>query len=396
MPATDSCLRCGLCLPVCPTYNAHPVEPLSPRGRVALARGLVCNELQPTPTLLSYIDSCLDCIACVAVCPSGVPVSDAVSRARELLRAEMPPPLLQQLVLRHALPFPDRQKWAYPLLRILPHRPYSLSALPTITRPLRPSLTQEMAPYGQSRAYRVGYFVGCGQDLLFSQASRATIEVLRYNGCQVVTFPAQVCCGKPFTSYGQPEGARGLARRNISAIETAGLDALVTDCATCGSFLKAYPELFSDEQEWADRASSLASKVMEVSQFLVNVPLRKGQTETRLRVTYHIPCHLGRGLGGGEEAHQVLRAIPGIEVADMAEADSCCGGAGNYLLRHPRLSHRILERKVSHIAAAEASAVATSCPGCRLHLLYGLRRHGVHAQVLYPQELLLRSYQDRG
>jgi glycolate oxidase iron-sulfur subunit len=239
----------------------------------------------------------------------------------------------------------------------------------------------------------VGFFVGCAQDLFFPAACRATIEVLRHNGCQVVTFPGQVCCGKPLSAYGQQEAARELARRNLTAMESAGMDAIVTDCATCGSFLRGYPDLFEGEPEWAERAGALAQRLMEASQFLTTIPLQEGRSEVRLRATYHMPCHLGRGLGEGEAPYRLLRAVPGVEMTAMAEADSCCGGAGDYLFRHPHLSHHILDRKIALIADTGAAVVATSCPACRLHLLYGLRRHGLKARLAYPQELLLRSYQ---
>ncbi|MEE9202196.1 MAG: (Fe-S)-binding protein, partial [Dehalococcoidia bacterium] len=255
-----------------------------------------------------------------------------------------------------------------------------------------PSLPQELPAYDEAR-YKVGFFVGCAQDLFFSPACRASIEVLRHNGCQVVTFPGQVCCGKPLSAYGQQEAARELARRNLTALESASLDAVVTDCATCGSFLRGYPELLEGETKWAERAAALGHRVMEVSQFLSAIPLREGRNEMKLRATYHIPCHLGRGLGGGEAPYRILEAVPGVEVKAMAEADACCGGAGDYLFRHPHLSHHILDRKMASIADTGASVVVTSCPACRLQLLYGLRRHGIKAQVAYPQELLLRSYQ---
>ncbi|MEE9202356.1 MAG: (Fe-S)-binding protein, partial [Dehalococcoidia bacterium] len=151
LPDTDPCLRCGLCLPVCPTYNARPQEPFSPRGRVALAQALASGELPPTPTLLCYIDSCLDCLACVAACPSGVPVPGAVGQARERLRDGQPPPLPQRLLLRHILPSPTRQRWARGLLRLLPHRPRSLSALPPLPQPLRPSMPQKLPAYDKAR-----------------------------------------------------------------------------------------------------------------------------------------------------------------------------------------------------------------------------------------------------
>ncbi|MFQ5826880.1 MAG: 4Fe-4S dicluster domain-containing protein, partial [Dehalococcoidia bacterium] len=81
-----SCVRCGLCLAVCPTYREEALEPLAPRGRVALMRHLWEGRLSPSRTLARYIDSCLDCLACTQVCPSGVRVEELVHRAKSRIQ----------------------------------------------------------------------------------------------------------------------------------------------------------------------------------------------------------------------------------------------------------------------------------------------------------------------
>lgn len=386
---TERCLRCGFCSWACPSYREERKEPFSPRGRVFLLRSLEQGKLESNDGIWRYLDSCLDCLACSSVCPSGVEVAAAVTEAKARLRPHHPPPLTHRLLLNYILPQPWRQRWAALPLRFLP-RPGSLGALPSLPRSLRPKLPALLPAKGERR-YRVGFFLGCAQDILFPSASAASIEVLRENGAEVVFFPGQRCCGKPFTVYGEPERAKEMAAHNLSIMAEGMVDAVVTDCATCASFLRSYPELLK-ETDWAEESRTFGDKVMEISQFLSQIPLREVQGRIDATVTYHDPCHLGRGLKVKDQPRLLLRAIPGLRLVEMKESDSCCGGAGTYAFRHPHLSAQIREKKIDRIRESGADLVATSCPACRLQISWGLKQRQMSRPVLYPTELLLRAY----
>jgi len=149
------------------------------------------------------------------------------------------------------------------------------------------------------------------------------------------------------------------------------VEAIITDCATCGSFLKVYSD-----------------KVRDISQFLLSIDFKPHHRGINKVITYHLPCHLGWGLGVKEEPLRRLKLIPEGELRELKEADAGCGGAGSYFLHFPDLSNRILQRKISHIAQTRAEVVVTSCPSCQFHLKRGIKRARLPLQVVHLSRLL--------
>ena len=160
------------------------------------------------------------------------------------------------------------------------------------------------------------------------------MRVLAENGCEVVT-PKQVkCCGMPQIGYGDMEEARALARHNIDVLEKLDVDAIVTDCATCGSTLKEYgATILAQDPEYADRARALSQRVQDIAEFLASIPLREPKHSFRVKVTYHDPCHLRRGQDVWRQPRQLLQ-LAGCELVEMKEPDWCCGSAGTQALTH--------------------------------------------------------------
>jgi len=197
----------------------------------------------------------------------------------------------------------------------------------------------------------------------------------------------------PYSGYGEMEQATNLARHNIDVFESTGVEVIVTDCATCGSFLKGYHALLKNDPEYAQRALSFSQKIQDISEFLTqSIDLRQDFGEVRAKVTYHDPCHLVREQKVALQPRQLLHLIPGLELVEMKEANWCCGGAGTYNLTHYELSMKLLERKMSNIAATEADLIATGCPGCLMQLRLGVKRKGLDCQVVHPIQLLDRAY----
>ena len=182
--------------------------------------------------------------------------------------------------------------------------------------------------------YRVGFFLGCAQNLLFADESAATVRVLARNGCTVVTPRETECCGMPARGYGRLDLVQAAARHNIAVFEQAEVDVIVTDCATCGSTLKEYGAILSDDPAWAARAEAFSRKVRDVSEFLAEIPLEKPQGRIEARVTYHDPCHLRRAQHVWKQPRALLGLIDGLEFVELPEADWCCGSAGSQLITH--------------------------------------------------------------
>ena len=195
-------------------------------------------------------------------------------------------------------------------------------------RPLRQALPEVTEAKGESR-YRVGFFLGCAQNILFAGDRAAAVRVLVRNGCTVITPKGSVCCGVPAAGYGRQDLVLKQARHNIALFERAGVDLIITDCATCGSTLKEYGQLLADDLEWKDRARTFSAKVRDVSEFLASIPIEKPTGRIERRVTYHDPCHLRRGQGIWSQPRALLKLINGISFVELPEADWCCGSAGS-------------------------------------------------------------------
>ncbi len=406
-----NCIRCGLCLVVCPTYREYLSETASPRGRVALARKSLEGKLTLSQNVFEQMYACFDCMACNDICPVGIKPAELVLSMRNLQeqrqsrswkkwlferlvphagRLELstwPLRLYERLGLR-------RLVYRLGLKKIFPAQLSDLEAqLPHLPqRPLRRVLPEVTPARGQEQR-RVGFFLGCAQSLLFAEESAASVRVLARNGCTVITPREMVCCGMPARGFGKIEQVLEQARQNIAIFEKAGVEWVITDCATCGSTLKDYGALLADDPTWAARAAAFSAKVKDISEFLLSIPLEKPQGRIEARVTYHDPCHLRRGQGVWKQPRELLQMIEGVEFVELPEADWCCGSAGSQLITHYETSLNVLKRKTDNLAGTGAELIASGCPGCQMQLTLGVRRAGLDVKVVHPVELLYQAYE---
>jgi glycolate oxidase iron-sulfur subunit len=420
----QQCMHCGLCLPTCPTYLETGRERNSPRGRISLMRAIADGELEPTKTFADEMGYCLGCLACTTACPAGVDYGTLYETARaeaELSGAASSPKrtLIRFLTLRVLLRRPRLLRGAARLLRfyetsglrravrrsgifsLLPRRwgELELQALPIEPR-FSDELIDAVENPPEPARHRVAVLTGCIQDVSFSDVNRATVNVLLANDCSVSTPRAQSCCGSLHAHNGDLETARELARRQIDSINLAGLDAIISNSAGCGSHLKRYGHLLADDPAYAGRAAVWSSKVRDISEWLVEIGFRRPVVDQTgkepVTVTYHEACHLCHGQKVSSQPREILRAIPGYRLAECVEATMCCGSAGVYSLTQPKTADWLLDRKVGHLRSTGATLVATANPGCQLQIQKGLNaaQTGGEAapRVVHPVVLLDEAY----
>jgi len=406
----DKCNRCGFCQTRCPVYRITGREASVARGHLQMLRATVTGELPLDGEIREPLFECLMCRACTAECPPAIQTDRAVfaARASYLARRQS---LLQRFIFRTVLAHPrllrtgarvlgwlkrTRLTVFSKLLRALPwlDRGYSEAPawMPAPKEFLRARLARRAKPQAATR--RVTYFAGCAMDYAFPEAGESTVEVLEAAGCEVAVAD-NVCCGLPPYSYGDLASARLLARKNIAALASAEGEVILTDCASCASFLKDYPELWEADDPAREAAEEMAGRVVELSEFLAGLePTALEPVEAV--VTFHEPCHLGRYQGIVDQPRDLIRRIPGVEFRELPEADWCCGGAGSYSMSHYDLSMEILARKMRNIVATGAQIVVTPCPACLMQLRYGAEKFGVEVEVMHLSELLRAASGERG
>ena len=407
-----ACVRCGQCLTSCPTYVLSGREAEGPRGRVAMMRALFDGQLALTPDLVEHEQNCLVCDACTAVCPAGVHMDPLQVALRTAIEPNLRRPLWQRvvrrIVFRHL--FSDmrtfrllvRSVWLYQrtglqrlaravgILKLI-GLDQTEAFLPAVSGPfVVPKGEMYSAATGGGsppQSLRVSFFAGCVMSTALAEIDRATIRVLQRAGCDVENTAGQGCCGALNAHAGDLEGAKELARRNIDAFECDGGGPIVVNSAGCGAMLKDYAHHFREDPVWAERARAISGRVRDVTELLATrtLPMRRPIAAS---VTYQEPCHLVHAQRIVQQPRTLLRAIPELELREMAESSLCCGSAGIYNVTNPKESRQLQERKLDNAAATYAEVIATANPGCLLQLQAGLAQRGSPVRVKHVVELL--------
>lgn len=360
------CDRCGACLAVCPLYAQNGREIASPRGKIAVVRGLMDDGLAAVPALAETFRFCLLCRACTGSCPNKIPVAEIMIEARRYAAGQWGHPARHRVIA--ALLGNDV------LLGLM-------AGVLRWTRNAKPPAGGPSASGAPASRGQIAYFQGCAMRLFFPAASRATVQLLKRTGGVVV--PPGVCCGSPHLAYGMVDQALALARKNIERF--AGADLVVTDCASCGSSLKEYGSRLAGDPRWADRALAFGRKVTGLSEYLFRAGYRP-RGGLAAKVTYHDPCHLARGQGIRNEPRDLLRLAG--DYVELPSAGRCCGGAGAFHLDYPAAAGGVLRDKTADITRTGAAMVVTECPACLMQLGRGRRREHGEFEVRHISQVL--------
>jgi len=390
----DLCVKCGLCLPHCPTYNKTQNENESPRGRIALIQAWAGKHLETSKKLVEHIDNCLLCRSCERVCPAVVPYGRLINDFREQIKGERDTTLSVSL-LKRVSHNKTAGRLAQSGLKF-----YQTTALQKTARFLRlPELLRldkidrllpdyhdstPLAPHYPTTAEvrgNVGLFIGCMGSLLDHETVNAAIKVLTAAGFNVSIPEQQTCCGALDLHDGDNETSGQLAATNCSAFADKNLDAIVTIASGCGSQMQEYQQ------------AEFAGKVVDISQFLIKsgCDLSDQLQPLAASVCLHTPCSLKNVMREEQGAVKLLQQIPEIKMTPLPASIQCCGSAGSYMLDHPQMAQALLSDLLGVALKDQPEYLVSSNIGCALHISAGLRERGIALEVLHPITLIARQ-----
>jgi L-lactate dehydrogenase complex protein LldE len=242
---------------------------------------------------------------------------------------------------------------------------------------------------------RIALFATCLADALYPRAAQATVVLLERLGHEVV-FPAgQTCCGQMHINTGYQREALPLVQHHVDVFEAAlrsGADAVVAPSGSCvGSVRHQHADVARQQGDdrLAGRAEDVSRRTYELSELLVDV---LGVTDVGARfphrVTYHPTCHSLRILRVQDKPLRLLRAVAGIDLIELPEADSCCGFGGTFALKNADTSIAMLADKLSHVAATGAEVLTAGDSSCLMHLGGGLSRLRAGTRTVHLAEIL--------
>ena len=235
---------------------------------------------------------------------------------------------------------------------------------------------------------RVALFVTCLVDLFRPSIGFAAVQLLEDAGCVVDVPRNQTCCGQPAYNQGDRADAFDLARRTIDALQ--GYDYVVVPSGSCAGMIKLhYPELFPEGSYEGERARQLAARTYEIVSFLTDVRGVTGvDAEFPARVTYHDACAGLRELGIKRQPRVLLRSVRGLELAELASPEVCCGFGGTFCVKYPEISTKMVDDKAADIAATGAEVVLAGDLGCLMNIAGRLSRLGSRIAARHVAEVL--------
>ncbi|MFZ3046088.1 MAG: (Fe-S)-binding protein [Desulfatirhabdiaceae bacterium] len=235
---------------------------------------------------------------------------------------------------------------------------------------------------------QVTLFIQCIVDGIYPEVAESMVRIFdRLN--IPVDYPAgQTCCGQPAFNAGYRTAARQAAKHTIDVFEKSPL--IVCPSGSCVAMVRHhYAELFADEPEWLARATAVANRTFELTEFLVDV-LKVTDLGAAYdgRVTYHDSCHLLRTLGVRSQPRELLSNIRGLEFVEMTDSDRCCGFGGTFSVKYPEISTAMVAEKVENILAKGADTVVGCDMACLMNIEGYLSRHNHPVRVKHIAQLL--------
>ncbi|WP_456475220.1 (Fe-S)-binding protein [Candidatus Pyrohabitans sp.] len=313
------CMRCGFCRASCPVFKETKNEGSVARGKLQTLLALQEGEIPASEKALLRLFECTTCDACSAACPAGVSVASLIEEARRRYLGKLELPV---------------HEW-------------------------KVEITREMGnPFGEVMRASKGeastaYFPGCTTQFRAKEIEEAAIKLLGliFDDFAVIR---DFCCGAPLLTFGS--AWEEFIAQNRRRLRERGVERLIVTCPGChNTFAEHYPEV----------------EVVHLSRLLRENMEKLTLSPLSASVAYHDPCHLARGAGIYREPRLLLRAIPQLELRELAHSKletRCCGAGGGFPLAFPELSALLGKRRLEEVRAANADILATACPTCYIHL----------------------------
>ena len=354
----NQCVKCGLCLPTCPTYCKVLMEEASPRGRVQLAKHFLYKTREgsevPSKELAKAFYACTVCNACSTACPSQIKPSDVIQEGREKIYASgaAPEPVkaIRENIVNTSNVYAGKKEDRTAI--------YPASLREKISQAEKPKKADTLL------------FLGCVASYLDMKIIPSLIKIMDRAGVDYTLLASEeLCCGLPLKIMGDKETFDQNASEVMELIKATGAKELITPCAGCyKSFRKYYPEL-------TEAGMELHHSVHYIQKLIKDGAIRF-DGKLGKKITYHDPCDLGRTFQIFEEPREILKAVVGDDLVEMEKnrmLARCCGGGGSVMAVGPELAADMAVFRVEDAAAVGAQIIVSGCSTCKDNLRKGLK-----------------------
>ncbi|EAH8208010.1 (Fe-S)-binding protein [Campylobacter upsaliensis] len=410
---SQSCVKCGKCIPTCTIHQIKRDEINSPRGFLDLLAAYKEGNLELDKEAKRVFESCFLCTNCVEVCPSHIRVDNAIEAVRYDIAKKFGIAWYKRLLLyflrtRKALDIAAKfgfvfQSCAFALQNSGMKARFSLPfikkgrLLPSFKQKSFLNQNTEFIDNGGEKS--VGFFVGCLANYFYIDSAKAVLSIAKELKINVDLMKEQVCCGAPHFFTGDFKSLESLAKKNVEYFEKKleSVEYIITPEATCSAMLSVDLEHFFTmikEEQWAKRAAKIAPKIKLATWYFYEktplLELLKTKGKRDLLLTYHDPCHARKMQGVFKEPRAFLKA--NYRFAEMSDSNACCGFGGVSMQSdYYENTLKVGLKKAKMIDESGASVVSAECSACRMQISNALTQNQSKVVFKSPLELIAQA-----
>ena len=322
----NKCSKCGLCQSVCPVYKITGNDCAVSKGKFIMLEGVLKGDLKLNKNIEKYLDMCMRCGKCKDFCPSSIDVCEIFNTAKHQYAKDTFQRKFEKFLQSKAV-FGNLIKF-FKIFHYFNNK-------------------KKLSQNHNDKKTKLIYFKGCVNEV-FPTSANALKKIFKNLDIEIIEKDFD-CCGLPFLSSGNLERFEEVKKHNLEQLDCE-YDYILTDCASCENTLKSYGKL----------------KVINAAEFLTMQNI-KFKFKKPLKVTFHKPCHLENI----NFIKKLFEKCENIEYIEMKDFDACCGFAGTFVVKNPKLSLEISKQKALNIINTKADYVLTACPACILGIKEG-------------------------
>lgn len=407
---SDSCIKCGKCIPTCTIHSVNQDEVTSPRGFLDLLGAYKRGDLELDKNAKNIFESCFLCTNCVEICPNSLPVDTMIENIRFELAKKFGISWWKKLafwLLRHRFILDISAKFGY-VFQTCGFKKQNDSMRARVSIPmikkgrLLPSLRK--TTFLNSNAdfidnggeFSIGIFIGCLANYSYTNIGFSLLEILKELKINVNLMKKQKCCGAPSYFTGDFKSVEILAKFNIEYFEQIlkTCKAIIIPEATCSAMIRVDYEHFFKDESWRKRAKELSKKVYLATDFLANhtnlAQKLAQKPKQNLSVTYHDPCHARKMQGIFKEPRMLLKQ--NYNIIEMSNSNACCGFGGVTIQTQKyHLAQNVGQKKAEMIDLTNANFISAECSACKMQISNSLVQNDSKVDFQNPLELIAKA-----
>ncbi|MFK5985146.1 MAG: (Fe-S)-binding protein [Pseudomonadota bacterium] len=232
------------------------------------------------------------------------------------------------------------------------------------------------------------YFYGtCLVDLLYPQAGLAAMDLIKKAGVNVIYPKQQSCCGQPAFNSGYRAEALQVARQQMTCFPK-NIPIVIPSGSCAGMIKHHWPELFAGEKD-QQQANQIASRVFELSEFLVDVlDIKLADLGPPVKIAIHTSCSARREMGVADKIDSLIAQLNNVEVIEQKNKAECCGFGGTFAIKQADISGAMVNHKSKNILATGAEVLISEDCGCLTNIGGAIEKQHKSLRVMHLAEFI--------